>query len=318
MTRMLGRTASGLFWMMRYIERLENTARLIDVGHRMSLTRSRSAKSEWESVLTTAGVADIYAAENYALLTRQVVDFLIRHPANPNSLLSSLTRARENARATRTALTRDVWEAVNGSYMELKALFDVTAGDDMAELPATLAEVKRATALIHGTVTGTMLRNDIYRFCGLGKMIERVDNTARILDTKYYLLLPSSASVGSSLDQVQWEMVLRSASAERGFRWLHGGRVTPADIVDFLVKDTRLPRSVAYSYTRITQLLSALESEYGRRVPAHDMAESHLAELEASSHTTIIRDGLHEFLQAVIDRNAELSNRIETDFRFHG
>ncbi|MEL6862163.1 MAG: alpha-E domain-containing protein [Pseudomonadota bacterium] len=311
---MLGRTASGLFWMMRYLERFENTARLIDAGYRMSLTRSRTTQSEWESVLTTAGTRELYASAHDAYKTSDVIEFLIVNPDNPSSLISSLAAARENARMTRTALTRDVWEAINSTWIQFKR--DVTLRRAETSLPDLLSTVRQQAALVRGAINGTMLRNDIFRFVLLGVLLERADNTARILDTKYYVLLPSSASVGSSLDQVQWEMILRSASAERSFHWLYGGEISPAAIVEFLIHDVRLPRSIAFCYDEIINNLTALETDYGRRTKAHDLAASHELHITNSTSDAIIGSGLHEFLIDFIARNAALSSQIEADYRF--
>lgn len=314
MAKLLGRTASGLFWMMRYLERVENTARLTEAGFRMSLTRSRTARSEWESVLTTSGVRDAYFSKHEAVKGHDVVDFVLADRDNPGSLVNSLSLARENARMTRTALTRDVWEAINEAWLQICDA--LKAEDHHSALPELITKILQHTALVRGTINGTMLRNDIFRFVVLGTLIERADNTARILDTKYYVLLPSSASVGSSLDRVQWEMILRSASAERSFHWLNGGDMKPKDIVEFLVHDVRLPRSIAFCYDEILETLRCLEEEYGFRSESHDMAESIEAFITASTSDTIIGSGLHEFLRDMIGRNAGLSNAIEQDYRF--
>lgn len=311
---MLGRTASGLFWMMRYLERFENTARLIDAGFRMSLTRARTSESEWDSVLTTAGTRALYVAEHERFSTSRAVDFLVANKDNPNSLVQSIMLARENARMTRTALTRDAWEAINETWIQFKR--DVHSKKHQTDLQDLLSSVRQQAALVRGAIKGTMLRNDIFRFAQLGALIERADNTARILDTKYYVLLPSSASVGSSLDQVQWEMILRSASAERSFHWLYGGEISPAAIVEFLIHDVRLPRSIAYCYDEIIETLAELELEYERRTAAHDLAASHEAHITNSTSDSIIGSGLHEFLVDFIARNAALSHQIEQDYRF--
>lgn len=300
---------------MRYLERIENTARLVEAGYRMSLTRSRTIQSEWESVITTAGMRDDYLAKHDGFQTDKVIEYIIADRSNPNSLFSSMASARENARMTRTALTKDVWEAVNEKWLWLRKAFE--EGEHTSDLPNLLSQIRQHTALVRGAINGTMLRNDIYRFVRLGTLIERADNTARILDTKYYVLLPSSASVGSSLDTVQWEMILRSASAESSFHWLHGGEISPPAIVNFLIHDVRLPRSIAYCYDEIITTLSELEKEYGRRTPAHDLAEAHEAHITQSSSELIIGSGLHEFLIDFIARNAKLAHVIEADYRFH-
>ena len=314
MTKMLGRTASALFWMARYLERFENTARLIDAGFRMSLTRARSARSEWESVLTTAGVRDLYLQQHDEFGTGRVTAFCLASRDNPSSVFNSIAAARENARMARTALTRDVWEAVNATWLMCKQ--EVDKGAYESDLPEVLSAIRQQAALIRGMINGTMLRNEIYRFVKLGSLIERADNTARILDTKYYVLLPSSASVGSSLDRVQWEMILRSASAERSFHWLYGGDIEPAAIVDFLIQDVRLPRSIAYCYDGIVDILERLAREYDRRTASQDMAARHEAHITSSTSDAIIGSGLHEFLIDFIARNAALSQQIEADYRF--
>lgn len=300
--------------MMRYLERFENTARLIDAGFRMSLTRARTAESEWESVLTTAGTRDLYLAKYDRFSTSRAVEFLVAETDNPSSLYSSIASARENARMTRTALTRDVWEAINATWLQFKR--DHEAKKYKSDLPELLSSVRQQAALVRGSINGTMLRNDIFRFTLLGALIERADNTARILDTKYYVLLPSSASVGSSLDQVQWEMILRSASAERSFHWLYGGEINPKAIIRFLTYDVRLPRSIAYCYDEIVMTLEQLEHEYERRTESHDLAESIEAHITNSTIDSIIASGLHEFLVDLIARNSALSSQIEQDYRF--
>ena len=314
MTRMLGRTASGLFWMARYLERLENSARLIEAGFRMSLTREHRAQSEWESVLTTAGIDELYRSTFGNIKSKQVVDFMVAARDNPGSLANSIIAARSNARMTRTALTRDVWEAVNETWLILTQEF--SQGRHNTDLPDLLSTVRRHAALVRGSIDSTMLRNDIFCFVKLGALIERADNTARILDTKYYVLLPASASVGSSLDRVQWEMILRSASADRSFHWLNGGEINPASIVDFLIHDIRLPRSIAYCYDMINEALEELHIFYGETKLSHDLATDLEDHITASSSQTIIGSGLHEFLRDFISRNALLSDQIEADYRF--
>jgi len=280
----------------------------------MSLTRARTAESEWESVLTTAGTRDLYLEEYDRFSTSRAVEFLVARKENPSSLYRSIAAARENAKMTRTALTRDVWEAINETWLQFKR--DHAAQKYKTDLTDLLSSVRQQAALVRGSINGTMLRNDIFRFVILGALIERADNTARILDTKYYVLLPSSASVGSSLDRVQWEMILRSASAERSFHWLYGGEMSPAAIVEFLIHDVRLPRSIAYCYDEIIATLAGLEREYGLRTKAHDLAAAHEVHITNSTSDAIIGSGLHEFLIDFIARNAALSSQIEEDYRF--
>ena len=311
---MLGRTAAGLFWMARYMERAENTARLVEAGFRMALTRAEAGEEEWGSVITAAGCRDAYLEKHETIRADKVIDFVLRDRSNPVSVMATLHTARENARMTRTALTREMWESINDFWITTKEALRRAPSE--ADLPEVLNLIRQQGAQVRGTTAGTMLRNDIYNFIFLGVMIERADSTARILDAKYYVLLPSSASIGSSLDNVQWEMILRSASAERAFHWLNGGKITPMAIADFLIFDARFPRSLAYCYDTISLQLEGLFSQYGQRMPSHDLAEALEARLTATSIKDVFRDGLHEFLTDFMGRNGALSYQIVQDYRF--
>ena len=230
---LLGRTANGLYWMNRYIERAENMARLVDAGLRMALTRTQSAEEEWKSVLLSAGADNAYAQKHSSYTAATVSDFLIRDASNPSSSMSSIETARFNARMVRTALTRETWESINEAWMSLKRML---AGPiDERDLPKVLDAIKRETALIRGSFYGTMLRNEIFDFSQIGTYVERADNTARILDVKYYVLLPSVSWVGSTLDNYQWESILRSVSAHRSYRWVYEADYRPTNIADYLI-----------------------------------------------------------------------------------
>ncbi len=313
---MLGKTAGGLFWMFRYLERSENTARLLDAGFRIALTRSLSAEDEWASVVTTAGGKQAYGEKHAQFTAANVIDFLLRDRANPSSVMSVIEAARNNARLVRTALTREVWEAVNESWMTLKALLASPVRE--RELPEVLGTIRQQSALVRGALHGTMLRNDIYDFARLGTFLERADNTARILDVKYYVLLPSVSFVGSSLDNVQWETILRSVSAQRCYRWLNAGDANPMGIADFLILDRRLPRSLAFCYSRIVDNLTYLAEDYGERQTCHDQAEAVYRRLKGNSIEALFDSGLHEFIEEFIRDNTALGAQIEEDFRFYG
>ena len=178
-------------------------------GLRMALTRSENAAEEWTSVVVSAGAEDGIPGATFASSRpRHVSDFLLRDTGNPSSVLSSIETARSNARMVRTALTRETWESINEAWMALKRMLGGPI--DERDLPKVLDAIKRETALIRGAFHGTMLRNEIFDFSQLGTFVERADNTARILDVKYYVLLPSISWVGSSLDNYQWESILRS------------------------------------------------------------------------------------------------------------
>ena len=313
---MLGKTAGGLFWMFRYLERSENTARLIEAGFRIALTRADGDDDEWTSVLQTAAVAHLYFQKHDQIEAARAIDFLLRDPSNPSSVLSAISAARMNARLVRTAITREVWEAVNDTYMVLKQTLarPVSARD----LPEVLALIRQQSALVRGAMHGTMLRNDIFDFCRLGTFLERADNTARILDVKYYVLLPSISQIGSSLDNVQWETILRSVAGMRAYRWITQGETSPIGIADFLIFDTRMPRSLAFSVGKIATNLGYLERAYGMRHPSHDQIDVIAARLTHGTIDRVFEDGLHEFITDFLTDIARLGQQIETDYRFLG
>ena len=311
---MLGKTAGGLFWMCRYLERSANNARLIEAGSRMTMTRSSAANAEWESILATANVHNIYAGRHETVERRSVIDFLLRDRANPSSVMSVIEAARSNARMVRVALTREVWEAVNDTWMRLKDALANPVSDK--DLPDVLELVRQQSAQVRGALHGTMLRNDIFNFCRIGTFIERADNVARILDVKYFVLLPSVSMVGSSIDNFQWEAILRSAAAERSFAWLNK-ESGPRAIAEFLILDKRLPRSIAFCYTNIARNLGYLEAEYGEARPSRALCDETLTRLTQTDVETIFDGGLHEFIQSILRANNALGLQIEKDYRFY-
>ena len=186
------------------------------------------------------------------------------------------------------------------------------------KLPAVLAEIRRHTALVRGAVHGTMLRNDIFDFTQMGIAIERADNTARIIDVKYYTLLPSASFVGSTLDNVQWETILRSVSAHRSFRWLNNDDISPMSIADFLIFDSRFPRSLSFCSRILEDNLGYLAKDYRKRMPSHDMIDAQRERLRSSTISSVFDEGLHQFITSFIRENNALGLQIEKDYRFVG
>ncbi len=312
---MLGRTANGLFWAFRYLERSDNVARLIDAGLDMAQTPASDADDVWKSVLTTAGALDDYRATYDGYDPSIVVNFLLRDTSHPASVMSMVEAARNNARMVRTALTRETWEATNECWLRLsEALASPVKERDTGQV---LELVHRQSALVHGSLHATMLRDDNYSFCRLGTAIERAAATARIVDVKYYVLLPSAFHVGGPLDNAQWEILLRSVSARHSFLWLHQGQITAAGIVNFLVLDRRMPRSLAFCAHRITRSLGHLDGLYGEDHESRKMAAEMLAGLEETTVDQILVSGLHDFLRAFMADNARVADQIATDFRFY-
>jgi len=312
---LLGRVANGLYWMNRYIERAENMARLVDAGLRMALTRTQDAGEEWKSVVLSAGVDHGFGVKYSEYTSESVSDFLIRDMTNPSSAMSAMETARFNARMVRTALTRETWEAINEAWMSLKRV--LASPIDQRDLPSVLDTIKRETALIRGCFYGTMLRNEIFDFAQIGTYVERADNTARILDVKYYVLLPSVSWVGSTLDNSQWESILRSVSAHRSYRWVYDAEYKPTNIADYLILNGRMPRSLTFCYRFLAEHLHFREQDYGQRLPCHQVVEDTLKKLRTSSIKQIFDEGLHEFLTDFIRSNNRLGEEVAANYRFH-
>ena len=313
---MLGRAANGVYWMNRYLERAENTARLIDVGFHLALTRGdkQSADEEWKSVLTTTGQEEAYSQAHSDYTGTQVFNFLLRERDNPGSVLRMVENARTNARVVRTSLTNSVWEATNEGWMILRDLLARPVRE--SGLGEVLSAIRRQATLVRGAMEGTMLRNEVFNFARIGTFVERADNTARILDVKYYVLLPSVAWVGSSLDNVQWETLLRSVAGNRAYSWLNAGAMDPREIARFLILDGQFPRSLVFCYDKIRSNMAGLAKEYGHEVAAHELLRNAGARLHQITIDEIFEGGLHEFLQHFIGKTIEIGNAIAADYRF--
>jgi uncharacterized alpha-E superfamily protein len=230
--------------------------------------------------------------------------------------MSCIDAARMNARMVRTALTREVWEATNECWMMLREVLaePVTARD----LPDTLALIRKQSALVRGALHGTMLRNESYNFARLGTFMERADNTARILDVKYYVLLPTANKVGSSLANVQWETILRSVSGHRAYRIARGTEISPGGVAEFLILDRQMPRSLIFCCRKIGDNMKYLQRELGADTGPHAMLNRTIAVLEGETIGSIFEAGLHEFLTDFKSRILALGVEIERTYRFHG
>jgi uncharacterized alpha-E superfamily protein len=313
---MLGRTAASLYWMSRYIERAENIARLTEVGYRISLTPDIGLgfREDWKSTLIAAGSYDAYLARYAEIKPEKVKHFLLFDRDNPSSVRSCLETARNNARAVRTALTREMWEALNSTYIDFTA---VKPGDlGSGKLPEFLDWVRQRSALFRGSMLGTLLRDEGFHFSQLGAFIERADNTARILDVKYYVLLPTNETVGGDIDAFQWETILRSVSAHRSYRHVYQDRYRPWNVAEFLILRPEMPRSFCFCYGWIERSLEGLSDIVGSRTPSHSEAGNILAELKNGSMDAIFQSGLHEFLTEFLKRNNSVSSYIAQDFHF--
>lgn len=315
---MLGRTANDLFWLSRYLERAENMARLIEVGYRIALLprEGEGYNEEWRSTLQSAGCETGFLAKYEALTTSNVINFLLFDAENSSSVRSCISVARRNARAQRTALTREMWESLNSAWIDFEAINprDVTSD----RLPDLLDWVKERSATYRGALLNTILRNDTFYFSQLGTFIERADNTARILDVKYFVLLPSYEMIGSSVDNLQWASILRSVSAHRSYRWVYKQHYKPWNIADYLILNAEMPRSLKASYLEIDQAVVGLKLFYEQEEYCVPTARETLDLLQTSDIDTIFQSGLHEFLTDFLKRNNRLSREISESYHFNG
>jgi uncharacterized alpha-E superfamily protein len=312
---MLGRTANALFWMFRYLERVDNTARMIDAGMRMALTRDLvTSEEEWRSVIAAAGQRSDYERRHASYTGVQAWNFMLRERDNPSSVLAMFGCLRDNARQARNAVTSEVWQAVNDSWMQIRDLLaKPVSGQRVGEI---LGVIRQAGMMAHGAIIGTMPRDEGFHFARAGTFIERADNVARLLDIKYYLLLPSLSYVGSSLDTGQWDSILRAVSGDRAYRWLNNAQIDARGIVQFLVFDPRFPRSLAYCHTALRGHLDTIAGIHGREGASHEMMREAAQMLEETGLDGVFERGLHKFLIGFLATNARLGHAIAEDYRF--
>ena len=313
---MLGRAANDLYWLSRSVERAENMARLIEVGYRIVLLprEGEGYHEEWRSTLESAGCLDGYLERHSELKTRNVIDYMLFDPTNASSIASCLGVARRNGRAQRTALTREMWESLNSSWLEFSAIKPESITSN--SLPGLLDWVRARSALYRGALLNTILRNDTFCFSQLGTFIERADSTSRILDVKYYHLLPSSEMVGSGKDNFQWTAILRSVSAHRSYRWVFKDTYRPWKIADYLILNRQMPRSLRSCYDELAQTLAELGSYYGAQQACLATANATRDQLVDADIRSVFQSGLHEFVQGFIARNNRLGCEISEGYHF--
>ena len=311
---MLSRTADNLYWMSRYTERADFVARILDATLRFaSLPSSYGGKrNEWESAILVAGDFDEFKRLYDVANEDTVRDFLAFSPNNPSSIRNCIEIARENARAVRTALTVEMWDAINGAWLELRRM---KSQDMTREQFARFVDwVKSVVLVVDGSAYRTMLRNDAFWFTRLGTAIERADNTARILDVKYHVLLPETEQIGGSLDYFQWTTILREVSALTAYHWVYRESVKPWLVADLLILNRQMPRSLANCYEILVRHLDLMSEAYGRRGASQRQASNTLARLSSTRIESVFQKGLHEFIEEFIGENNKLGADIAEQY----
>ncbi len=303
---MLSRTADNLYWLARYVERADYLARILEAAQRLSAmpTAYVGTTNEWESAVATAGCTSAFFANFDEANEQNVSEFLAFSSANPSSIRSCFETARTNARSVRTALTSSMWDAINSAWLELRRYGNgPSSREDFARF---LRWVQETSTLIDGSAYRSMLRNNAYWFSRLGVHVERADNTARILDVKYHLLLPAQEKVGGALDYFQWAAILRSVNALTAYHWVYRESVKPWLVADLLILNEEMPRSLAACYGNLVENLDHIAQADGRQGATQRQARAIRTRLQNSRMDEIFSAGLHEFITDFLNDNNQL------------
>lgn len=309
---MLSRTADHLYWMARYIERAENMARVLDVTYRMSLVSNtpQNEDSLWRPPVLIADDVEAFERDYGEYTAANVMRYMALDERNPSSIVSCLGSARENARSVRVAMSSEMWETVNTLWLELRQR--IGQGLSEADIGEFCEWVKSRSHLFRGVTFGTMLRDDAYKFVRLGTFVERADNTARLLDAKYHLLLPSDRELEGPVDYYEWSSLLRSVSSFEAYQKVFRDTIEPWKVAELLVLRDDMPRSLHACYDELTPILEQLCTVRGReclRMAGEVHARLHFARME-----DIFNGNLHGFLQDFIIHNNGLGREIQHAF----
>ncbi len=312
MDHMLSRSAEDLYWMSRYVERAENTARFLDVSYRMSLLpNDRDDETLHWGPAIAIGPNPEQFYESYGEATPEnVMYYMALDPENPSSIYSSMCSARENARAQRTMITTEMWEGLNYVWIEMRDLNREKINE--MGLRSFFDWIKERSHLFRGVTFGTMLRDEAYQFVRLGGFIERADSTARLLDVKYHVLLPSAEAVGGAQDYYQWGAILKCTSAFTSYQKIYRGELTPARIAEMLILRDDVARSLRMCMIAVTDTLDILAPD--RNLECKRIAGRIHADLQYATIDDVFEQGLHEFLEDFVVRNARIGSQLQTDF----
>ncbi len=293
---MLCRVADSVFWMSRYLERAENVARFIDVTSAIALGYRGREETLWSSLLHAGGDVENFRKAFEVPTRANVLRFLLFDRGNPNSVISCLTQARENARSIREILTTPMWEAVNRFYLRVREA-STTADHVLAQPHPILEQIKRSAHQVVGVTSATWSRDESWQFSTMGSLLERADKTSRILDVKYFILLPAASRTGAGVDVIQWAALLESTSALQMYRRAFG-RIEPARVVEFLVLNSGFPRSLRFCVWQADAALRAITGSppHGFSNSAEQLLGQLNSQLSYARVSEILGSGLHEFV----------------------
>jgi uncharacterized alpha-E superfamily protein len=314
---MLSRTADYLFWMARYMERAENTARMLGVSYEMSLLPQSqdAAEQGWRGLLSISELTSSFAQRYAEVSARNVMDFMIRDESNPSSILSCVRAARENARAVRGALTTEVWETQNQTWLEFNKL--LRAESTLRDPGPVLERVKTRSHLSRGVTVGTMLHDEALHFLRIGTFLERADNTARLLDVKFQALgggdfFGGQAKEGQEVDFYHWSAILRSVSGFEIYRKVYRNVIVPEKVAELLILRPDMPRSLAACMNDVVANLSLVANEQSAETLRR--AGRLRSDLQYARIDEILATGLHAYLTQFLDRVGDLGVGISRDF----
>jgi len=315
---MLGRTAASLFWMSRYHERAQNIAKLLEVAYRSAMVSRHGENSidDWRFGLMSSGCDAGFKAKHDEITPRNVVSYMVFDKDNTSSVRSCLELTRNNARSVRTGITAELWEAINTTWIEFAEVNPQSITQD--RLPDFLSWISQRSHLFRGALLNTVLRDDGYYFSQLGNFVERADNTARVLNTQYWALLPDNDVIGDgSMENRRWSGILRALSGHRSYRFAYpNAELTAFNVAEFLILRKEMPRSLAYCYDWIDDVVDDLAQFYGSRQPSLDLASGLWRELKETEMRDVYQNGLHEFLTDFIGRNNAFAHKLSEDYNF--
>jgi len=303
----LSRVADKIFWMSRQMERAENMARILGVTSNLVLFGADAADQNLRAPLSITETEEAYSERHDKLTLPGLIEFMALDEKNPSSIYSCLKWARENAHAVRWQITSEMWETLNATWLEMRAIprSRVTG----AGATQFFDWVKDRSHLFRGVTYGTIVRGEAFNFSRLGTFLERADNTARILDVKYHILLPSVADVGGALDYYQWAALLRSVSSFETYRQLYRDQIFPIKVAQLLILERRMPRSLAACFDQVKDALDRTKGEHD--APAKRLGYELHARLTHADIEEIFNGGLHEYLSECLEDIGELGNRIQ-------
>jgi uncharacterized alpha-E superfamily protein len=310
---LLSRVADSVHWMSRYIERAENVARFIAVNLHLQLDLPLGPAQQWQPLIDTSGDGEAFSQRYGTATQANVIQFLTMDTGNPNSIFSCLRAARENARSVRETISSEMWEQINGMYLQMVRMQRALQRPE--SLAEALRDVRLGCHLFRGITDSTMSHNEAWHFVRLGSRLERADKISRILDVKYFILLPSVAAVGSPYDDLHWSAVLKSVSGFEMYRKRHG-HISPKNIVDFLVLDREFPRAIHHCVRASDESLHAITGtptrSFGCR--SEQLLGMLRSELDFTSVDGIITGGLHEYLDRTQVKLNEIGDSLATEF----